>query len=76
MILCALFGLAVTAVVGSVLVAYPLTLVWAFLGILATAQGETTAVVGVAIGTIVALVITTGVVFVVRRRGGAVLASA
>ncbi|MDS1112961.1 MFS transporter [Gordonia westfalica] len=71
LILCALFGLAVTAAVGSVLVAYPLTLIWAFLGILATAQGETTAVVGVSIATIVALVVTTGVLFVLRRRGGA-----
>ncbi|MDH3008277.1 MULTISPECIES: hypothetical protein [Gordonia] len=46
-----------------------LTLIWAFLGILATAQGETTGIVGVAIATIVALVVTTGVVFVSRRRG-------
>ncbi len=68
LVLCALFGLAVTVAAGSVLVAYPLTLIWAFLGILATAQGETTAVVWVAIVTIVALVVTTGAVFVLRRR--------
>lgn len=68
LVACALFGLAVTSWLGAVLIAYPLTLIWAFLGILATAQGETTAVVGVAIATIVALVVTTATVVVRRRR--------
>ncbi|MET4165877.1 MULTISPECIES: MFS transporter [Gordonia] len=68
---CALVGLAVTAVVGSVLVAYPLTLIWALVGIIVSAQGESTAVVGVAVGTIVALVVTTAAVTILRRRAGA-----
>lgn len=37
---CAVVGLAVTTAVGSVLVAYPLTLVWAFVGIIVAAQGR------------------------------------
>ncbi|WP_238418777.1 MFS transporter [Gordonia sp. 'Campus'] len=71
LVTCAVVGLAVTAAVGSVLVAYPLTLIWAFVGIIATAQGVTTAVVGVAVGTIVALVVTTTAVTVLRRRASA-----
>ncbi|AFR50676.1 hypothetical protein KTR9_4067 [Gordonia sp. KTR9] len=67
---CAVVGLAVTAVVGSVLVAYPLTLIWAFVGIIVNAQGETTAVVGVAVGTTVALIVTTAAITVLRRRAG------
>lgn len=67
---CAAVGLAVTAAVGSVLIAYPLTLIWALVGIIAAAQGETTAVVGVAVGTIVALIVTTAVITVLRRRAG------
>lgn len=68
LLVCAVFGLAVTATVGSELVAYPLTLIWAFLGIFATAKGETPAVVAVAIGTIVALVVTTVTITFLRSR--------
>ncbi|WP_279097929.1 hypothetical protein [Gordonia bronchialis] len=63
-----LVGLAVTAV-GSVLVAYALTLIWAFVGIIVAAQGgDDGPCRRRGRDDLVALVVTTAAIAVLRRR--------
>ncbi|MGV9795011.1 MFS transporter [Gordonia sp. NPDC003422] len=53
----AALGSAVTFVVGSSVIAYPLTLLWAFVAIIVNATGESTTVVVVAVVGIVAVIV-------------------
>ncbi|OUZ12146.1 MFS transporter [Aeromicrobium sp. PE09-221] len=62
-----LIGTAVTALYGAQLPLYPVTLVWAFVGIIVHAWGETAAVVGTCIAGIVVVLIALGWSFAHHR---------
>lgn len=57
----AVFAIIVTLFLGGVLIGYPLTVIWALIGIVVTAAGETPAVAAVCVAAIVVLVIASGI---------------
>ncbi|MBM9463969.1 hypothetical protein JL108_10970 [Aeromicrobium sp. YIM 150415] len=69
LILAVLIGTAVTALYGAQLPLYPVTLVWALVGIIVTAWGETATVVGTCIAGIVVVLAALGWSLAHDRRG-------
>lgn len=65
----AVFAIIVTLFLGGVLIGYPLTVIWALIGIIVTAAGETPTVAAVCLATIFVLVIATGIsLYAIRLR--------
>ncbi|MCF3939434.1 MULTISPECIES: MFS transporter [Gordonia] len=61
LLVAAVFATIITLFLGGVLIGYPLTVIWALIGIIATSGGETPTVTGVCLATIFVLIISTGI---------------